>query len=115
MVTYAELVAKHAVKTNKSVAVFSSALNKQTELVKKGESNRRSWAKEDSTGFHVKLGKLEDEFHFKSKEDVLSFFDQVKEAIREDEDFIAKLEEVYGEGEAVAETKPKRGRKPKNA
>ena len=114
MVTYAELVAKHAVKTNKSVAVFSSALNKQTELVKKGESNRRSWAKQDITGFHVKLGKLEDEFHFKNKEDVLSFFDQVKEAIREDEDFIAKLDALYGEPETVAE-KPRRGRKPKNA
>lgn len=115
MVTYADLVAKYAVKKNKSVAAFSSALNKQFELVKKGESNRRSWAKEDSTGFQVKLGKLEDEFHFKNKEDVLSFFDQIKEAVREDEQFVAKLEQVYGDADTVSEPKPKRGRKPKTA
>ncbi|KAA3511600.1 hypothetical protein [Agrobacterium rosae] len=115
MITYADLVAKHAVKTNKSAAAFSKALTKQIDAVKKGQLNRRSWAKEDITGFHVKLGKLEDEFHFQSKEDVLSFFDQVKEAVRDDSDFVAKIEELYGDDQPVEAPKKKRGPKPKSA
>lgn len=115
MVTYAELVAKHAVKTNKAVAAFSKALDKQIDGLRKGEFNRRSWAKEDISGFHVKLGKLEDEFQFDTKEDVLKFFDQIKAAIRDDSDFAAKIEELYGDVQPAEEPKTKRGRKPKNA
>lgn len=115
MVTYAELIMKHLHVRNESVAVFEAAMNKQIDAFKKGETNRRSWVKEGGKGYLVKLGKLEHEFGFASAEDVLSFFDQVKQAVKDDPKFVSEIERVYGNGDTAAPVKAKRGRKPKNA
>jgi len=115
MVTYVELVLKYGHVKNDALAAFEVAMKKQIEAFNKGETNRRSWVKEGGKGYLVKLGKLDDEFDFASAEDVLSFFEQIKQAIKDDPKFVSEIERVYGNGEAVAETKPKRGRKPKTA
>lgn len=115
MVTYVELILKYGHVKNTAVATFEAAMKKQLEAFNKGETNRRSWVKEGGKGYLVKLGKFDDEFDFGSAEEVATFFDQVKQAIKDDPKFVSEIERVYGNGDTAAPVKAKRARKPKNA
>ncbi|MFD1326762.1 hypothetical protein [Mycoplana ramosa] len=112
MAGFLKFAEKYAVKENKAVEAFRSALTKQSEAFEKGEVNRRSWVKPDGSSFVVKLGKLDGTYVIPTKQEVTAFLTGAANASRDDSEFIALIESVYGEplGE---EPKPRRGRKPK--
>lgn len=115
MTTFLEYSKSYEVKENEAVNIFLTALLKQKKAFELGEVNRRSWVKEENGGFHIKLGKLAKTYRVETEADVKDFLHRAALGARTEPDFKALIEEAYGFSDAVAETKPKRGRKPKNA
>lgn len=115
MTTFLEYSKSYEVKENEAVNAFLAALIRQKKAFETGETSRRSWVKEENGSFYIKLGKLAKTYRVGSKPDVSDFLHRAAVGAQTEADFRASIEEAYGSSDVASETKPKRGRKPKNA
>ncbi|AYD01728.1 hypothetical protein [Neorhizobium sp. NCHU2750] len=111
MTTFLEYSAGYEVKENAAVAAFMAALQRQQKAFSTGQTNRRSWVKQEVNGYYVKLGKLEKSYLLSTEEDVKDFLHRAAIGAQSEPDFQKLIEAAYGE--PVVEVK--RGRKKKAA
>lgn len=112
MASFLEYAKSLEVQPNTAVAAFVAAALKQKKAFENGESNRRSWVKEEVNGYYVKLGKLDKTYLITEKDDVSDFLHRAVVAAQSEGDFMALVKAAYGSGE---EQPKKRGRKSKAA
>ncbi|TWF46307.1 hypothetical protein [Neorhizobium alkalisoli] len=114
MADFFELASAYERTENIPLNTFTSALKRQIEAVNSGNLTSRSWAKEDGSGFTVKLGKLDKSYDIPDRGKVLEFLHSALNAAQSNAEFQKMVEDAY----AVPVEEPvkgKRGRKPKAA
>jgi hypothetical protein len=111
MSSFLEYAAQFEVKENEALTAFTSALKKQKAGFEKGDFTRRSWVKQDGTGYSVKLGKLGQSYFIPEKKDVSEFLQKASIAATGDPKFQALVEAAYA-SPVEEPVKRRGGRKP---
>jgi hypothetical protein len=112
MSSFLEYSKGYEVKENAAVSAFVAATIRQKKAFETGESNRRSWVREEVNGYYIKLGKLAKTYLVTEKNDVSDFLHRAAVAAQSEPEFQAQIEAAYGKPVEEAPVK-RRGRKPK--